>query len=74
MATFMIKVAGEGLVNKAHRNSDAGPTTGSSVIYEVVNVPADVTEDDVIEAVKKTYRAVPRNALPTVCSEVPSAR
>lgn len=61
MATFMIKVAGEGLVNKAHRNSDAGPTSGSSIIYEVLNVPADVTEDAVISAVKAAWPAVPHN-------------
>lgn len=61
MATFMIKVAGEGLVNKAHRHSDPGPTTGSSVIYEVQNVPEGLTEDDVIAAVKTTWRNVPHN-------------
>jgi hypothetical protein len=61
MATYMIKVAGEGLVNKAHRNSDAGPTSGSSVIYEVTNVPAHVTEDEVIEAIKKVFSSVPHN-------------
>lgn len=61
MPTFMIKVAGEGLVNAAHRNSDPGPTSGSSVIYEVQNVPAGLSEADVIEAVKKVWRAVPHN-------------
>jgi hypothetical protein len=57
----MIKVAGEGLVNKAHRNSDPGPTTGSSVIYEVIGVPAGTSEDDVIELVKKVVDKVPHN-------------
>ncbi|MGC2855286.1 hypothetical protein ACM64Y_07395 [Novispirillum sp. DQ9] len=61
MATFMIKVAGEGLVNKAHRHSDPGPTTGSSVIYEVQNVPEGTTEDEVVAAVKKHWPAVPHN-------------
>lgn len=63
MASVMIKVAGEGLVNKAHRNSDAGPTSGSSVIYEVVNVPAGVADDDVVEAIKKIAKSVPHNDL-----------
>lgn len=61
MPTFMIKVAGEGLVNAAHRNSDPGPTSGSSIIYEVQNVPAGVTEDEVIAAMKTVWRAVPHN-------------
>lgn len=39
MASVMIKVAGEGLVAAAHRLADPGPTTGSSIIYEVTNVP-----------------------------------
>lgn len=61
MPTVMVKVAGEGLVNKAHRHSDPGPTTGSSIIYEVMNVPAGVSDDAVVEAVKKVWRAVPHN-------------
>lgn len=52
MASYMIKVAGEGLVTKAHRSADVGPTNGSSVIYEILNVPEDVTIDDVILAFK----------------------
>ncbi|WP_158045126.1 hypothetical protein [Skermanella pratensis] len=52
MASYMIKVAGEGLVTKAHRSADVGPTSGSSVIYEILNVPEDVTIDDVILAFK----------------------
>ncbi|MGB0694035.1 MAG: hypothetical protein ACPGOY_00195 [Rhodospirillaceae bacterium] len=54
MATMMIKVAGEGLVDKAHRLADPGPTSGSTTIYEVVNVPDGVELPAVIEAVKKT--------------------
>lgn len=52
MASYMIKVAGEGLVTKAHRSADVGPTSGSSIIYEILNVPEDVTVDDVISAFK----------------------
>ncbi|CCG07501.1 hypothetical protein [Pararhodospirillum photometricum] len=61
MASYMIKVAGEGLVNQAHRNSDAGPTTGSSVIYEVINVPAGVSADDVVALIKKDPKNIPHN-------------
>lgn len=61
MATFMIKIAGEGLINKAHRNADLGPTTGSSVIYEVQNVPDGLGEEDVIAAIKPVWRNVPHN-------------
>ncbi|GAB3454342.1 hypothetical protein [Insolitispirillum peregrinum] len=61
MASVMVKVAGEGLVNKAHRNSDAGPTSGSSVIYEVVNVPGGVSEEVVVDLIKKTVKSVPHN-------------
>ncbi|MBP2301422.1 hypothetical protein [Azospirillum picis] len=57
MASIMIKKAGEGLVSKAHRSADVGPTSGSSVVYEIQNVPADVSEDDVIAAFK-TYKPV----------------
>ena len=53
MATYMIKVAGEGLVNKAHRNSDIGPTSGSSVIYQINEVPEGLSVDDVIVVFKK---------------------
>ena len=52
MASIMIKKAGEGLITQAHRNADVGPTSGSSVVYEILNVPADVTVDDVIAAFK----------------------
>ncbi len=52
MASIMIKVAGEGLVSKAHRNADLGPTSGSSVVYEVQNVPAGVSDEDVVAAFK----------------------
>jgi hypothetical protein len=50
MASHMIKVAGEGLISKAHRSADVGPTSGSSVVYEIKNVPDDLTIDDVIQA------------------------
>ncbi|SMH54202.1 hypothetical protein [Azospirillum agricola] len=55
MASIMIKKAGEGLISQAHRNADVGPTSGSSVVYEILNVPAGVTADDVIAAFK-TYK------------------
>ncbi|MCF8483134.1 MAG: hypothetical protein K9H25_22135 [Rhodospirillum sp.] len=54
MASFMVKVAGEGLVDKAHRLADSGPTSGSTIIYEVTNVPDGVSIDAVIALVKKT--------------------
>ncbi len=53
MAVHMVKVAYEGLVTKALKNSEAGPTSGGSFIYEVEDVPAGITLDEVIEAVKK---------------------
>ena len=43
MASYMIKVAGEGAITKAHRTADVGPTSGSSVVYEIQNVPEGVT-------------------------------
>ncbi|WP_448188692.1 hypothetical protein [Azospirillum sp. sgz301742] len=52
MASIMIKVAGEGLIAKAHRNADVGPTTGYSVVYEVQNIPAGVSDEEVIAAFK----------------------
>lgn len=52
MATIMIKKAGEGLVSQAHRNADVGPTSGSSVVYEIQNIPDGVSVDDVIAAFK----------------------
>ncbi|NUB13424.1 hypothetical protein GAY28_12325 [Azospirillum brasilense] len=52
MASIMIKKAGEGLISQAHRNADVGPTSGSSVVYEILNVPAGVSVDDVIAAFK----------------------
>ena len=50
MASYMIKVAGEGAITKAHRTADVGPTSGSSVVYEILNVPEGVSIEDVIEA------------------------
>lgn len=55
MASIMIKKAGEGLISQAHRNADVGPTSGSSVVYEIQNVPSGVSVDDVIAAFK-TYK------------------
>lgn len=53
MASFMIKVAGEGLVLAAHRLADVGPTSGSSVIYEVTDVPDGIAIEQVIDAFRK---------------------
>lgn len=53
MAVHMVKVAYEGLVTKALKNSEEGPTSGGTVVYAVEGVPADITLDDVIAAVKK---------------------
>ena len=50
MASYMIKVAGEGAITKAHRTADVGPTSGSSVVYEILNVPEGVSLEDVIDA------------------------
>lgn len=61
MASIMIKVAGEGAITKAHRTADIGPTSGSSVVYEIQNVPEGVSLEDVIDAFRgfkpadKTY-------------------
>lgn len=52
MASIMIKKAGEGLISQAHRSADVGPTSGSSVVYEILNVPNGVGLDDVIAAFK----------------------
>ncbi len=50
MASYMNKVAGEGAITKAHRTADVGPTSGSSVVYEIQNVPEGVSLEDVIDA------------------------
>ncbi len=52
MASFMIKVAGEGLVAPAHRLADAGPTSGYAIIYEVQNVPEGIAVETVVTAFK----------------------
>lgn len=52
MASVMIKVAGEGLVAAAHRLADPGPTSGSSIIYEVTDVPDGLKADDVVAKFK----------------------
>ena len=53
MAVHMVKIAYEGGVIPALKNAEAGPTSGGAVIYEVQGVPAGVTLDEVIEAVKR---------------------
>jgi len=50
MSSVMIKVAREGLISKAHRHADVGPTSGDSIVYEITNVPESVGTDDVIAA------------------------
>ncbi len=56
MASFMIKIAREGLVSAAHLSADVGVTAGGSIIYEVRNVPDGVSIDGVIAAFK-TFHA-----------------
>jgi hypothetical protein len=53
MAVHMVKVAYEGAVTKALKSAEAGPTTGGVVVYEVRDVPANLTIDDVVDAVKR---------------------
>ena len=53
MAVHMIKVAYEGAVTKALKNAEAGLTSGGAVVYEVRDVPANLTVEDVVEAVRK---------------------
>lgn len=71
MATYMIKVAGEGLVAKAHKLADPGPTSGSSIIYEVVDVPDGVTADDVVGRFKRF--TAPKDRYEISFSELPEA-
>jgi len=70
MASFMVKVAGEGLVAPAHRLADAGPTSGSSIIYQVDNCPEGVTSDQVVAAFKKF--AAPQDRYEIDFSELPA--
>ncbi|NLH83554.1 MAG: hypothetical protein GX458_22330 [Phyllobacteriaceae bacterium] len=53
MAVHMVKVAYEGAVTKALKNAEAGLTNGGAVVYEVEGVPANLTLEDVVEAVKR---------------------
>lgn len=69
MSTVMIKVAGEGLVAKAHRLADPGPTSGSSIIYEVTDVPEGMTAEDIV-ARFKGFKA-PENRYEIAFSELP---
>ncbi|WP_029007840.1 hypothetical protein [Azospirillum halopraeferens] len=55
MASIMIKVAREGLISKALKTADIGPTSGDSIIYEIRDVPEGKTVDDVIAAFR-TYK------------------
>jgi hypothetical protein len=50
MATHMVKVAREGYVAKAVRAARPGETSGGSLIYEVVNVPDNVTIEQLVKA------------------------
>lgn len=52
MPNVMIKLAREGLISKALKTAEVGPTSGDSIVYEIQNVPADKTVDDVIAAFK----------------------
>jgi phosphohistidine swiveling domain-containing protein len=52
MATHMVKVMYEGTVSKALKNAEAGLTSGGAVIYEVMDVPASVTFEDVAAAIR----------------------
>lgn len=70
MSTVMIKVAGEGLVAKAHRLAEPGPTTGSSIIYEVSDVPEGLSAEDVV-ARFKGFKA-PQDRYEIAFSELPA--
>jgi hypothetical protein len=54
MATHLVKVLYEGEITKALKNAEPGITSGGANVYEVQDVPASVTLDDVIAA----FRAV----------------
>lgn len=70
MASIKIKVAGEGLVAPAHRLADPGPTSGSSIIYEIEDVPEGVSADQVVAAFKKF--AAPTDRYEIAFSELPA--
>ena len=53
MATHLVKVLYEGDIGKALKNAEAGLTSGGAVIYEIQGVPADVTFDQVVQAMQK---------------------
>lgn len=69
MSSVMIKVAGEGLVAKAHRLADPGPTSGSSIIYEVTDVPDSVDADTVVARFKGF--SAPKDRYEVAFSELP---
>ncbi len=53
MAVHMVKVAYEGAVTKALQSAEAGLTSGGAVVYEVEDVPAAVSLDAVVDAVRR---------------------
>jgi hypothetical protein len=53
MAVHMVKVAYEGTVAKALKTAEAGETSGGEVVYEVEGVPASLSVDDVVAAVRR---------------------
>ena len=57
----MIKVAYEGLVTTAAKTADPGVTSGGATIYEVQDVPAHLTIDEVVAAFRKLGRTPPRH-------------
>jgi hypothetical protein len=61
MAIHMIKVAYEGLVTTAAKTADPGVTSGGATIYEVQDVPATLTIEDVIAAFKALNRVPPKH-------------
>jgi phosphohistidine swiveling domain-containing protein len=55
----MVKVMYEGTVAKALKSAEAGLTTGGAVIYEVMDVPASVTFEDVAAAIRAVKNQPP---------------
>jgi hypothetical protein len=61
MATHLIKVAYEGLVTTAAKTADPGLTSGGATIYEVQDVPASVTIEEIIAAFRARNRVPPKH-------------
>lgn len=57
MATHKIKVMYEGTPAKASPNADPGLTSGGATIYEIMNVPANLSADDVLAAFIKNGKS-----------------